>query len=295
MNNQVAASFKKEFLLFSRTGKLLIICIVFIAFAILEPLLIKGMKAFSVWYDQVITTVSEETDTEMSINMESLMDTAYGEEPTTSIGVLQACSDFQAIDLFVLLIVLNLAAGGEQKKRSTIIPSCSGLRSFSYTFPKFIIYPIFAFLITIVAMLCSYICSILIFTINDLSIFHVLLSGCFMGLYLAFFTTVHLFIGISTSRPAVSAIICIAASMILPSLLTIMQIADKFNPFGLINFSLGVIQSARYETPLFNMYKPENILLTVLITLILMTIMFFLTLFIQTARKVENRGGNILF
>lgn len=294
MSKQITASFKKEFILFSRTYRLLGVCLVFIAFAILDPVMIKGMKMISGWYDDMLNTITEQSEMDIDFSMESVMDAAYGEEPTAAVGVVQSTGDMSSISIIVMLIILNLVAGGEQKKRSTIIPSRAGLRPLSYSLPKFIIYPVTAFITTVIAMCFSYLTSIILFSVNDLSFASVLISGIFMGLFSAFFAAMHLFIGISTGKPAVSAVICIILNMFLPTILSVMGISDKYNPFALVNFSQYTIQASSIGTKLTDYYSPQNILITVLATLILMAIMFFLTLFIQTARKIDNKGGNVL-
>lgn len=294
MNGQIAASFKKEFMLFSRTFRLMGVCLVFVAFAILDPVMIKGMKMIAGWYDDMLSSLSEQTDMDLDFNMESIMNAAYGEDPSVSMGVIQSTSDMSSTSIIVMIIILNLIAGGEQKKRSTIIPSRAGLRAMSYTLPKFIIYPIAAFLSTLAAMIFSYLTSMVLFSVNDLSFLSVIVSGAFMGLFSAFFAAVHLFIGISTGKPAVSTVICIISIMFLPSILSIMGISDKFNPFALVSFAQHTIHASGAGMALTDFYTVQNIAVTVLVTLIVTAIMFFLTLFIQTAKKIDNRGGDVL-
>ena len=277
MKLQTKASFRKEFLAFSRTYKLLAVTLSIIGLAVVNPLLITGlrllMEGLSDVYKGFGMDVSQLTE-------------ALGSSVST--GVAQAIMDLTQTGLIIFLIVINSNAGGEQKKRSTMIPSSSGLRSFSYVFPKFIIYPLTAFVIAIVAAFASWGASSMVFDNNDVSIQGVLLGGVLAGVCMMFYVCAHLTIGTATGKAGMSAAICIVASLLLPSIFNILDFGVMFNPF-----TLNILANAAVHDPTMTAARATVVCVTVIIAFVLMVALFFLAWFVQNARKIDNSGNEV--
>lgn len=283
----IKAGFLKEWQLTARTGRFIGILIAFLAFSLIDPISIKVMMPFAEFYDSIIGELSEATGAAIDISMVSLMEAAYGSSPAASMGLAQAMVSFSGTSMIIIFFVLMLPAGGEQKKRSTIIPGTAGLSLFAYALPKFVLYPCIGFVTAVLAMLLAGGVSSVLF-VNDLALSAVLLGGVFLGVQVAFYVCLLLCIGVCTGRGGLAAIVCFVASMFLPSILSMFGVADKFNPFAWTYFAqaaaLGSLES----------YSSANLVGTGVVTAILLVLLFVLTLFVQTARRVDNSGNDLL-
>jgi len=255
----------------------LILSLVIIGLSVLNPLPLVGMsalmEAMSGVYDELNVDVSNLTN-------------ALGSSVST--GVSQAVGDIAQTGLIVFLLLINSNAGGEQKKRSIMIPRSSGLRSFSYIFPKFVIYPLSAFVLSVVATFAAWGVSSLAFRENDVSPAGVLLGGVLAGACMMFYICAHITIGTATGKAGLSAAICIAASLLLSSIFAIFGSELVYNPFTLNILAGSVVRREGLSgTP------PLDILMTALIALLVMVILFFLALFAQNAKKTDNSGNEI--
>jgi ABC-2 type transport system permease protein len=277
MNMQTKASIKKELLAYSRTKKLLIVALVFFGWSIFSPLMIRGlgwlMDSLSPMYDEIGMDVSGMTE-------------MFG--TSASIGVTAAISDLSGACLIVLLLLINSNAGGEQKKRSIIIPRSSGLRSFSYIFPKFIVYPPIAFVFAIAGALCSWGISSLVFDYNDVTLAGVLVGGVLAGVSLMFYICAHLTIGTATGQAGMSAAICIVASLLLPNIFTLASLEYMYNPF-----TLNIVASAAVQPGTLSTVPPIDIVISALIAVGIMVVLYFIALFAQNARRIDNSGNEI--
>jgi len=277
MNIQTKASFKKELLSYFRTHRFLTIALVIIGLALLSPLLIAGMGALmdsmSELYAEMGTDVSEMTE----ILTES-----------TSTGVESSIDSVNVVGLIVMILLLTRAAGGEQKKRSVIIPKSAGLRSFAYIFPKFIIYPLSAFVLAIVAAFISWAVSIPLFDVNDVGFNGVLLAGVLSGVHLMLYLCFHLTLGTATGKAGMSAAICIAVVMLVPNLLVVMGTDYMFNPF-----TINVLAYTSVHFGSLSGSELMDIAATVAFALGIMVVTYFIALFAQNARKIDNSGSEI--
>jgi len=277
MKLQTKASFKKEYMALFHTKKFMVLALVIIGLSMLNPLMIVGlgnlMDSFSEVYDQLGVDVSE-------------LSSALGSSVST--GVSQAVMDTAQTGVIVFLLVINSNAGGEQKKRSIIIPSSSGLRSFSYIFPKFIVYPLVAFVLAIISAFAAWGISSLVYSYNDVYFWGVLLAGVLSGVCLMFYVCAHITIGTATGKAGMSATICIIASVLLPNLFAIFGEGLVYNPFTL-NILAGTVI---FNSGLSATYMLE-VMATVLFTLAIMAILHFLALFAQNAKRIDNSGNEI--
>jgi len=277
MNIQTKADFKKELLAYTRTNTFLIIALVILGLAVLSPLLIAGMgllmNSMSDIYDELGADVSGMTELLSEV---------------TSIGVGSAIESINGAGLIVLLLLLNRAAGGEQKKRSMIIPKSAGLRSFSYIFPKFIVYPLSAFLIAIVSVPAAWAIAIPLFGLNDLTFGTVMFASVLAGVNLMLYICFHLSLGTATGKPGMSAAVCIAVSVLLPTILAFTGTDYMFNPFTLGASSLMVLYSDTLSSS-----ELVDYLITCAFALGIMVVTYLIALFAQNARKIDNSGDEI--
>jgi len=276
MRTQIKANFRKEFFAYFRTGKIAIIASVIIGLAVFSPLMITGMGA-------LLTAMSDIYD-ELGVDV-SIMTEMLGSN--SSVGVSSTVSDMTA-GLIVLLLLLNSAAGGEQKKRTVIIPQSSGLQSLAYILPKFIIYPLSAFVMTVIAVIASWAVSIMVFEINDLAFAGVLLAGVLSGVGLMLYTCFHLTLGTATGKAGMSAAVCISASIILSNIFAFTSMDYMFNPFALNLLAATVLtKDVIYGS------EALDIVASVLFTIGIMVLLYFIALFAQNARKIDNSGNEI--
>jgi len=277
MNIQVKASFKKEFLAFFRTKMFIIITLVTLGLSIISPLLITGLGA--------LMTFMSDLYADFGIDITMLTEELGS---TSSIGVVSSVSDITGAGLIVMLILMIKIAGGEQKKRSVIIPKSSGLTSRAYIFPKFIIYPLFAFILAVIGMFLSWFFSALLFETNDVSFLGVLLAGILTGVSLVFYVCFHLTLGTATGQPGMSAAVCITMSMLLPNIFAFTVSDYMYNPFA-----LSMLASSLVHFNVISRVELLDILITVLFALALIVGAYFIAIFAQNARKIDNTGNEI--
>jgi len=272
---QTKASFKKEFLAFWRSKKLIILTCVIITLALFGAALTRGMSEIPGFSEMYSVATS---------------------------GVQAAISYIAEIGLLVFILLLNSHAGGEQKRRSIIIPQSSGLGSASYIFPKFIFYPLVVFALSIIGTLAASGLSVYFFEDNNLIMSQVLAGGAVLGVYLMMYVCFHLCIGTATGRAGASAAICIVAALLLPTIFEMLSVAGQFadimagevvestatyayNPFALSLMAQRVV-GGNAET--------QDIVMTLAFAFALMVIVYFIALFAQNARKIDNSGNEIL-
>ena len=277
MNIQVKACFIKESLAFFRTKRFFIIALVIIGLSAFSPLMISGlgflMDAMSDIYEEFGMDVSDMTQFLIS---------------SSSTGVVSSISDITGAGLIVFLLLINRAAGGEQKKRAEMIPRSVGLSSFAYIFPKYIIYPLSGFVLAICAMFVSWGISAWVFDVNDVTFTAVLLAGVLTGVTLMMYISFHLALGTATSRAGMSAAICIAASILVPGVLQFATSEYMFNPFTLELLAANTIAADTVTGS-----DITDILVTIVFALALMTASFFIALFAQNAKRIDNSGDDI--
>jgi len=278
MSIQTKAGFRKELLAYFRTYKFLTVALVIIGLAIFNPLLITGLGFFM----DTMSDVYDDLGMDIS-GMTEILGTA------SSIGVTSAVEGVTGVGLIVVLLLLNYAAGGEQKKRSVIIPKSAGLRSVAYLLPKFIIYPVSVFICSIGAVFAAWGVSAMLFDINDVTFNSVLLSGILSGVCLMFYVCFHLTLGTATGKAGMSSAVCIAASILLPTVFSLMGTEYMYNPFALNALAYTVILTD-------NIPGAELIDITVsaVFAVLIMVTAYLIALFAQNARRIDNSGDDIV-
>jgi len=277
MKMQIKASFIKEILAYFRTGRFMIIAIVIVGLAVFSPLILTGMGALM----DSMSDIYEEFGMDVSEMTEALGTSA-------SMGTSSSISDITGAGLIVFLLLINRAAGGEQKKRAVIIPRSAGLRSTAYILPKFVIYPLSAFVLAVIAIFASWGVSALLFETNDMVFVGVLIAALLSGVSLMLFVCFHITLGTATGRAGMSAAVCISASIILSNIFAFMSLDYMFNPFA-----LNVLAATVLRNTSFTGQEALDIAVTILFALAIMFICYLIALFAQNARRIDNSGNEI--
>lgn len=292
-------AFKKELMFFSRTFRMFGVIFSILIISLFDPLVYKGMAVLvNVMSEQFADGIPFSDGAELSVT-ESLSADGDGASanPFEGIGALYeqirapevasaAVSDFTSTSSLIIFLVLMQASGGEQKKRSTIIPQCAGLSPQLYITPKFVIYPLTALISSIVAMpLCAGV-SVLLFG-GEIAFLNALASGAMIGLYLAFLIAVELTVGICTEKPGIAAILTILGASLIPQILSLFGTfsqfhADRFHPFALPSIAAELI---------YGEASALNLAISAAVTVVIGVLLFFTTLLVLNARKIDNSGN----
>jgi len=272
MNTQLKASFKKEIMAFVRTKRFIILLCVFIGLSMFDPIMIKGMST-------IMNSISG-SSADMGIDFSAI--TEEMADLVASGGVASSISELTGTGLLIFLLLINGFAGGEQKKRSIILPKTSGLRNSSYLFPKYKVYPAAVFVFSILGILASTWVSSVLFDINDISVPRVLLAGALAGVYLMMYVCFHLTLGTATGQAGMSSAVCIVAAMILPNIFSIPGMYNAYNPFSLNLLAVNVLHGE---------LDAGEIIPTVIITLAIMLAVYLIALFAQNAKQIDNTGN----
>lgn len=280
----IKAGIKKEFMLFSRGFRLIGVIITIIGISLMYPLLYKSMEMMAGQIADMGQQIGGEaqdqlTDAVDSINgMMGSLANMYGGS-MAAVGFKTGVSSITSTGFLIISLLLMSTAGGEQKKRSIIIPDCAGLTPAGYVMPKFIVYPVMIGLLSFLGGMVTGSISNLIYN-NELNINDIIFSSLCAAIYMLFMTALYFLIGLSTGRPGISVIIVYGGSTIIPILLQSLDI-DRYNPFTLQSLLLSSYNDA----------DMNNFVLSTVVAFILSVICCLLALMIMTLRRVDNTVG----
>lgn len=280
----IKAGIKKEFMLFSRGFRLIGVIITIIGISLMYPLLYKSMEMMAGQIADMGQQIGGEAQDQVtgavdSINgMMSSLEAMYGGS-MAAVGFKTGVSSITSTGFLIISLLLMSTAGGEQKKRSIIIPDCAGLTPAGYVMPKFIVYPVMIGLLSFLGGMATGGISNLIYN-NELNINDIIFSSLCVAIYMLFMTALYFFIGLSTGRPGISVIIVYGGSTIIPILLQSLDI-DRYNPFTLQSLLMSSYNDA----------DMNNFMLSTVVAFILSVICCLLALMIMTLRRVDNTVG----
>lgn len=287
---------KKEIMYLGRTGKLAGVIMAMLIFALLDGLMLKVtgamMSSMSTTMQQQVEQISENAGESEEINELSDITnsmstmTSVFENMSAATVLFSTISDVSSLGILITLLVIKSACGGEQKRRSIIIPRCAGLTPKMYILPKFMLYPLIIFVLAFISVILASVMSQLLFE-GAILFENVLVAAVTLGVYLAFVMTVMLTLGICTEKPGISVIIVLVSINILPSLLSAYRV-DRFNPFALP----GLVGSAvTAESSAFASMDMLNFWVSIGATLIISVILYFVTLLALNSKEVKNEGN----
>ena len=280
----IKVGIKKEFMLFSRGFRLIGVIITIIGISLMYPLMYKSMEMMAGQIADMGQQIGGEAQDQVtgavdSFNgMMSSLEAMYGGS-MAAVGFKTGVSSITSTGFLIISLLLMATAGGEQKKRSVIIPNCAGLTPAGYVLPKFIVYPVMIGLFTFLGGMATGGISNLIYN-NELNINDIIFSSLCAAIYMLFMTALYFLIGLSTGRPGISVIIVYGGSTIIPILLQSLDI-DRYNPFTLQSLLMSSYNDA----------DMNNFILSTVVAFILSVICCLLALMIMTLRRVDNTVG----
>lgn len=274
---QIKAGFKKEWLQFSRMFRFWGVIIGTFSFALADPLMFWAMNAL----------LGNLTSTDMygsiggAVDIENSMGMLFGNAGSIFGGTM---ADLCATSMLVVMLILMSPCGGEQKKRATIIPSCAGLDTFSYLIPKYVIYPGTVFVCGFLSALISGGLCNLLFTDGRVDAGIVLLAAFMCAVYMAFFITVYMSIGLFTSRPGVVTVFMYIGVSLVNILLTSLDLT-KFHPLTLRSLVVGEM----FHDDFVLADNVASIVVGIVLSVVVAVMMFILTLAVLKSKKINNQ------
>lgn len=257
---------QKEFVFFSRSFRMWGVIIAAFAFALLDPLMMKAL-------DSLTATVADIDPTLAELDFEGLN--------MSQAGVLGAVGDLTSTMLLILSLVIMYAAGGELKKRSMIIPQNAGLTPKLYLLPKFVLYPVFGAVLTFVGILCSWVFSFALYDRVNVDFGQALLTALPAAVFQMFLISLYLTLGLCTAKAGLSVAVVYGGNVILSTLFTSLG-ADKFHPFTLTSQAQDIVMGEAVDH--------ANLWGSIAITVLLIALCYLVTLFVISAKRVDNRG-----
>ena len=259
---------QKELMFFGRSFRMWGVVIAAFAFALLDPLMMKALDSLTAGMAEFDPTLA---GLEMELDMANM----------SQMGVAGAMGDLTTTLLLILMLVIMYAAGGELKKRSMIIPQNAGLTPQFYLLPKFLLYPVFGALLTFVGILCSWLFSFALYSEVNVGFAEVLSAALMAAVFQLFLVTLYLTLGLCTAKAGLSVAVVYGGNVLLSALFTSLG-ADKFHPFTLISQAQEVIMDGTIDY--------ANLWGSIGVTLLLIALCYFITLFVISAKRIDNRG-----
>lgn len=269
---------KKELMFFTRSFRLWGVIIAAAAFMILDPALIKLSGV-------LLESIGTDTNNIQQADVMDIED--YGgdmdmtEIITPQLGVVGASGDISGTMILIFMLVTMYTAGGELKKRSMIIPQNAGLTPRLYITPKFIVYPILAGVIAFAAMIGSYLFSFCLYDKVEMTFGSVAMGSLAVAVFCMFMITLYFTIGLCTKKAGIAVVIMYGGNILFTALFQAFR-ADKFHPFVLTTQAQNIFMGE--EADLLNFWGSIGV------TVLLMILCYFVTLFVISAGKVDNIG-----
>lgn len=283
---QLKYSFKKEWSHFTRTGRLFGTIAAIFSFALSTPLMMKMCAVILEMVDMNTDSMTASVtgtgmDPSLGIGMDDILDT-YSDA-----GMIYASTitSFCGLSLLIVMLILMAAAGGEQKKRAMIVPMCSGLEYKNYLIPKFVIYPLFTFAVTLVSGLVAGVLCNALFTANKVSGEVMFISALMVSVYMLFITCVYLSVGLCISRPGVATVLIYIGQSILQTIFINVGLID-YNPFTLITLPTFMVMEVEEAFDLAA--SMPSIIVGMAISVVVAVLMFFLALGVLNAKRIDN-------
>ncbi|NLJ16225.1 MAG: hypothetical protein GX346_03755 [Clostridiales bacterium] len=283
---QLKASFKKELLYFSRSGKLYVILLVPILTMIL-------LTMFYSYADDIVGV------TGMTINPEKMgiSTEEFGEyedfdliKETFSQGSMFTTLSILGTILTIVLSVFLLmgASGKEQKEKAHIIPNSAGLKSVNYVSAKFFIYPIFVYIVNFLMTLIIGIMSMNLFDkapegaviAFNIDMGQILLYAATISLLPLFLVCTSFCIGLSSGKAGIGAISTILGAYLLNNVFVKMGLYSYY-PMAFPN----LISSYLMDNQSVSIYE---IVITIIITLVLCVLAYLISIFFLQSREIRN-------
>lgn len=273
---QIKAGLKKEWLQFTRTFRLGGIILAIASFALADPLMYWAMNLL---LDGISTTQTAVADT-------GALDIGEVASVFNNAGVVfsMTMAEFCSTSTLIFMLILMSPCGGEQKKRATIIPSCTGLGTLEYLIPKYIIYPAAIFVVTLAScMMAGGICN-LMFTDGAIDAGMMFLAAVLCAVYLTFILVVYMSIGLCTSRPGVVTVFMYIGVSIVQIFLNQLGLT-KFHPLTLRSLVTGEMFTESFVLA----DEVGSMAVGTVLSVVIGVMMFVLTYAVQKGTKINNQ------
>ncbi|MCL2754440.1 MAG: hypothetical protein FWD35_01825 [Oscillospiraceae bacterium] len=282
---QIKAGVKKEWLFFWRSFRFGGMAIGFAVAALMGPVLIRLVLAMRGIYEE---TLGAEAAAEMFAELEG----ANGLFASYASTLEMFAVPFMPPMMFVVItLLIGGMCGGEQKRRSIIIPQTAGLTPFGYVLPKFIMFPPLVWVMTVLAALTANgACQLLLGASLPVEI--VFVTGSLTGLSLMFLVCMYMFFGISLAQPKLSILFVLAANAVFPWISMTFSI-DRFTPWSLGGMNALVIWNYTSGNAYYDGIGGANIVITALITLALCAVFVVGTYFTLVAKRMDNTADEV--
>lgn len=279
--------FRKEMMFFTRGGRMLAILLVMFSLAVVSPLMFGMMQG-------MIEVISEMSPSEEYTEMMSMF-TSFSASDITMYNV----EYIAGIGAIVVLFVFKGAAGAEQKLRSVVIPQCAGLSAVDYVLPKYLIYPLFIFVVAVLSIYAGSGAALLFFE-GPLDWGYITTAAMCTGVFLAFSTAVQFCVGLCTGKSGLAIVICIAMQTFLPTVLQTLRV-DRFNPFALYSIAMSAamasgesgnaLMTAVETASSSNDLSTLNIAVSTGTAVVISVLLYFVTVFVLHTKEVHNEGN----
>ncbi len=268
--------FQKEWYHYSRTFRFGGVIIALISVAIANPLMLNALMSLA----DSLTGMSGGMIGYSPAEIEELS-MVY----TAKMSFGAALADLCNTALLVILLLFMSPFGGEQKKRATLIPSCSGLDNRYYLVPKFVLYSATVFAVTVVAGIIAGLISNSLFT-EPVSFGYIITGSLLCAVYLTFILSIYMALGLSTSRPGIMVIVVYFGQSLVQSILLALDMS-RYNPFTLYN--VFAYQMAEQDFS----FKAEaaSIIVGVVLSVVISVMMYFLTLAVLKTKRINNQDN----
>ncbi|MCH5325220.1 MAG: ABC transporter permease [Eubacterium sp.] len=276
------AGIKKEIKLFTRGFRLWGLIILVMGLALTYPAMYKMIEVMGDALTDMSSLGGEAASAADSVSgMMGSLTALYGADSIGQVGFYTGVAALVGIGMLITMLLFMVTAGGEQKKRSVIIPDCAGLTPVGYVMPKFAIYPILTVVIMFLGTLFAGLVTNAMFG-NVVSMNDMLFSGACAAGYGLFEITAYFMVGLCMGRPGIAVVIVYLGSELVSLLLTAFRI-DRFNPFVLYNM---------VGSPYEQIDDTNNFVLSLIVSVILSVIFCLITLMVAGLRKIDNSVGD---
>ena len=275
------AGIKKELRLFTRGFRLWGILLTVVGIALMYPGMYKLIEVMAEMLKQLDVSMGEGVTQDAANSMLEMLNSIaalYGGE-LISVGFYTGILSFTTEGFLIAALLLMATAGGEQKKRSIIMPNCAGLTPAGYVIPKFVLYPLLIGTISFLGCLLTAFLSQLMFG-GALATSTVMIGSACISIYMVFMTAVYFLFGIATGRPGVGVVVMYLGASLLPTLLEAFKI-NKYSPFALRDMFMKSVSEL----------DMSEFWLSVMVTVVLSVICCLATLVVVTLRRVDNTSG----
>jgi hypothetical protein len=235
-----------------RSGRIFILSISFLFFALLTPVMLK------VVLPQILSSQFA-GETAQAQNISSIMD-------MTQLGCIQSyMGDVFEIGIIIISFTLCGLLASEIQDNTLVLPLCSGKRFGRIVSAKLLVFGILLLLIPVFSLLADYIYSGLLFD-YEIGILPILYGGLLQGIYMQFLIACLLMWGAIMRKPIATGFLTLATAYGIHFTASLLQI-QQWTPSGLL------VEAGRLA-PGANL----QLLIPLAVTIISITLMISLTL-----------------